>query len=388
MRYVMRFLFVTIFCAFYLGIVSNSPAAVFRSPSCSLDDVQATVNSAHTGDTVVVPSGASIWENPLVITKCITLQGQGIDKTVISSNFADPYNGLISIKPESSARAVDSLIRITGFTINCAGKTNGIYVYNPSTTPVTKVRIDHNKIMNAGGTSAGRGIYIIGTVYGVADNNIIDNCRHGMDSEGHSSGIPQWENLSRSFGSANNFYFEDNTISVGPSSSGVFFAGGHGGRYVARYNTLINNYNGNIFPVFDMHGNQPDDICAMMVNEIYGNDVDFGSHGGRITDQRGSMLLVFLNRIHYGGDTPNMHIREEFLDSNYPRGNSFTMHVTQSYYWGNYINGSPNIEVVVSSNQYEDTYDLTENVDFWLPKSPFDGTSGVGFGPLSLLPDT
>ena len=353
---------------------------------CSYDCVNLAVNTdAVANDTVNVPAcSETTWSSPLIITKGITLQGAGIGSTNIKGNITDAYNGVISYRPDAAARAANNLVRITGFTINADNKSNGIYIYNNSITPVAKVRIDHNRIINAGGSSAGRGIYVVGTVYGVADNNQIENYTHGMDSEGYDGGSPQWENLTREFGSANNFYFEDNILI---DSQSPVNAGGHGGRYISRYNS----YSGateNLFPVFDIHGNSPTDICGMMVVEIYGNDINLGSHGGELIDQRGGRLLAFLNKVTCGADSPYIQIREEYLDSNYPSGNSYLMHVTNSYLWNNTKNGTLYTSVTLNNNQYEDAYDLTENTDFWISPNSFNGTSGVGCGVLAARPAT
>lgn len=364
---------------------SELHAAIINAASASYADVNTAVNTdASSGDTVIVPSGSATWSSPLVITIGITLQGAGIGNTVITGDITDANNGVISFKPDAAARSADVLSRITGFTIDADNKSNGILVLNASVTPVTQVRIDHNRIINSGGASAGRGIYIIGTVYGVADNNTMEEFTHGMDSNGHSSGIPQWDNLTREFGSVNNFYFEDNTFTITVGS--VFHAGGHGGRYVARYNDYINSSSSNIFPIFDIHGNQPSDLCAEMVVEVYGNDVNFGTKGGRITDQRGGMLLSFWNKITWGSDGVHMSIREEYLDSNYPIGNSYLMHATNSYYWNIRENTTLMTSPVVTSNQQEDTYDLAQDTDFWIHNTIYNGTTEIGVGCDSSLP--
>lgn len=358
--------------------------ANYGDGTCSLANVQAAYDVASSGDTITVPAGSCTWNSPFVITMGISLIGAGIGNTIITGNINDPYNGIISYKPDDAARSADILFRIAGFTINANNKSNGIFIANYSSVPVTKVRIDHNRIINVGGTSAGRGVYIIGTVYGVADNNVLEGFGHGMDSEGYNSGIPQWENLERKFGSAKNFYFEDNTLTC--FSGNVFHAGGHGGRYVARYNDYKNASTTNIFPVFDMHGNQPTNIMGMMVNEIYGNNIDFGLKGGRAFDQRGSMLMAFFNKFTWGSDGVGWVIREEFLDSNYPAGNKYLMHVTNSYYWNNRQNGILMTTPTVESNQYEDTYDLSKNVDFWVHNTSYNGTAEIGVYCGSSLP--
>ena len=366
-----------------LAFINKIDAAILTADSCSFSHVESAISSASSGDTVIVPAGSCTWNSPLVFSKSIILKGAGIGSTVITGNINDQNNGVISYKPDETARLSDVLCRITGFTIDGDSKSNGIFVANYSATPIKKVRIDHNNILNSGGSSAGRAIYIIGTVYGVADNNVLENFGHGMDSEGHNSGYPQWENLDRKFGSSENFYFENNTLTATKSS--VFHASGHGGRYVARYNKYINNSSGSLYPVWDMHGNQPSDITAAMICEVYGNDVDLKSYGGRIMDQRGGMLIQFYNKITYGS-TPHINIREEYLDSKYPVDNNYLMHVTNSYYWNDRYNGQENVDIYVDNNQYENTYDLAENTDFWMHNPAYNGTTELGIYSGPFLP--
>src|SRR6266403_1584090 len=70
--------------AILLTISSHfTKAAVITAKSVSFPDVAAAVGAATDGDTVAVPAGTESWTSTLVITKGITLQGGGDDKTVI-----------------------------------------------------------------------------------------------------------------------------------------------------------------------------------------------------------------------------------------------------------------------------------------------------------------
>src|SRR6476661_3611184 len=70
--------------AILLTITSHiTKAAVITAKSVSYPDVAAAVGAATDGDTVAVPAGTGSWTSTLVITKGITLQGGGDDKTVI-----------------------------------------------------------------------------------------------------------------------------------------------------------------------------------------------------------------------------------------------------------------------------------------------------------------
>jgi hypothetical protein len=360
-------------------------AATYTAATAAKADVDtAYASCAATGDTLAIPAGSATWTTPLTISKDVTVQGAGTNLTIITANFTDSTKALFYIEADAGMRSADALARITAIQMDCNSMVNGVMVYNNSGTPITQVRIDHNYIRNAAGTSAGRSIYIIGSVYGVADHNVIrEFASSGVSAEGKDS--LQWANLPIEIGTSKNFYFEDNDLGISTGSP-TFFAGGHGGRYAARYNVLRNGSSGSIFPVFDMHGNQPSDITAMMVCEIYGNDVDLGSWGGRVFDQRGGTLLAFDNKITWGANGADFKIREEYLDSNYPIGNAYVMHVRDSYYWGNRENNTLMTSPTVVNDEAENAYDLTQNTDFWIHNASYNGTTQIGVFAGSALP--
>jgi len=309
--------------------------------------ISTCVSQAIAGDTINVLSGTATWTSKLVITKGVTLHGAGIDNTIIVGGIADNGNGAITFVPDLQTRSSDIPFRVTGFTIDLNNKDNGshgILLYNNTATPVTKVRIDHNRIINTdGGSGTKRGIYVMGTIFGVADNNTFEQCNHCIDGEGASGGYTEWSNLTRDFGDAKNFYIEDNTFTNNNTTySHVYHAGGHGGRYVTRYNTY--NQTGTPYNtmLFDVHGNQTAGY-GMMVNELYGNKLNMKpvNNSNYIIDQRGSKVLMFYNQYNTHTSTTGHYnrIREEVADSNAnaPSGNpgTFIMHVDESYYWNN-----------------------------------------------------
>jgi hypothetical protein len=53
-------------------------ANTYTAASCSFSDVQSQVSSANDGDTVLVSGGGNAtWSTPLMVSKGITLNGQG-----------------------------------------------------------------------------------------------------------------------------------------------------------------------------------------------------------------------------------------------------------------------------------------------------------------------
>jgi len=368
-RIVFAFLAGMGFCA------AGGRAATINAPSCSYADVVAAVATAQSGDTVVVPVGSAIWSRPLEITKGITLQGAGIGRTIIISTISDQYGGLIRYAPASPA--LNEAFRVTGFTLDANNASNGIYLTNSTESVLNRVRIDNNRILNPGGNNAGRGIVFYGSIFGVVDHNIIESgSRKAVDAYGIND--VQWRTLSQTFGTADCIYYENNTF-IG---SNTFHSAGHGGRYVSRYNTYTCT-DANLYPVFDMHGNQPGMLYATMVAEIYGNTINLGARNAGLFDQRGGQALIFNNTVNTTGSV-SAKCREEYADD--IDGASYVQHVTNSYYWENRKNGVNLITCVESGDLPANV--IEENRDFYNQTTSFNGTTGMGVGLLADRPAT
>ena len=65
--------------AWGLGLLAvvSAPAATLTAPTCSRNDVQATIDAAAGGDTVAVPAGACTWTTGITVAKAVTLAGAG-----------------------------------------------------------------------------------------------------------------------------------------------------------------------------------------------------------------------------------------------------------------------------------------------------------------------
>ncbi len=308
-------------------------AATWTAASCSYTDVSNAINEASSGDTVIVPSGSATWSTSLSITKGLIFKGAGIGQTVITGNITNQYVGVVTYSPANPS--LNEPFRLTGFTINANSMSNGVNIYNGSTTvALSQIRVDHNQIEYAGGANANRGIRRLGMIYGVFDNNAFIEGQ--ANSEGaEPGGAPDWALESQTFGTANNIFYEDNTFTN--TTLRPFVDGEQGGRYVLRYNTLTNTTVG-AFPCCDAHGNQPGGLYSMMVLEIYGNKVNFGSTSGDIFDQRGGNALCFFNQVTCGSSTPYMQIRDEYNDN--LTGEGYVQKPNNSYYWNNRYNGT------------------------------------------------
>jgi hypothetical protein len=374
---------------FFCESPSHAPGTGITAASPSYADVAAAIAIAKSGDTVIVPAGAATWNNQLVITKGICLIGAGIGNTVITGNYTttaywmDPAAHLIAYCPSNPA--LNEPFRLSGFTFNPAGKAQGLFLKNNTANILNRIRIDHVRIENPLEFAP---FAIYGTVFGVADNNQFVGCYINIDGADELA----WKNIPFSYGTENCFYLEDNQM-IGINY--CFVHSEMGAIWCVRHNTWDGSSAGGMYPVWDMHGNQPNAHCATMGFEAYENTIIAGAgYGGTFLDQRGGMALLYNNNF-ISTDFVGTRVREEYNDaSNPPAVSPLTgqpQHVSSSFYWGNMQNGisliSPTVDGMVD---YGGSVGLVpqENRDYWAENPSFKGTTGVGVGPLADKPKT
>lgn len=358
----------------------HSFANTLTAPTCSYSDVTGTIASAVSGDTVIVPSGNCTWSSQLLITKGITLQGAGVGKTIITAGTGSTY--LVKYAPKNPS--MNENFRLTGFEFDLVSTTPGWNLTNPTTSPITNIRIDHNKWKNC---TSGAPFQPDGAVWGVIDHNtFVGQCHTDNYGISATGGGFSWNNNTYSFGTKYNLYYENNTY----YADYTIFTGGHGGRYVFRYNT-VNLPSISLYPMLDAHGNQGYGVYATMGVEIYGNRVNGNTKTVRGLDHRGGMALMYYNAVVNGG--MGLQVREEYCDAVSPTiysdgqaSNGQPQHVSGTHYWNNRDDG-----VVVNFNLSGNgcsTYSISSNVDYWDFNSSFDGTSGTGCGTPAARPTT
>ncbi len=195
-------------------------AAMIRATSCSQSHVQSAIDSAKTGDQVAVPAGSCTWSTTMAIPsyKKITLQGAGIDSTVISMSPAG----------EAAVDASQSGARITGFTFNA-----GYIIVDGDGW-----RVDHNKFLN-------EGIFVRGTRETQHPTGLIDHCTflNGRIVVYGWNGLlahALWAQTLNLGGGAGVVYVEDCSFTATIFTNAMDT--NYGGRYVFRYNTLTDTY--------------------------------------------------------------------------------------------------------------------------------------------------
>jgi len=279
----------------------GAAANTIQAASCSQADVQAAIDSAIDGDTVLVPAGTCTWTQGVEIStpKAITIQGAGMDATTIIDNINKLSGGgqVFDINTQAGKR-----FRLTGLRLR--GMAPDTYVYNHGTIGIygtaTDFRLDHLRF-DQPGTSAIR--------YGGAVTGLVDHCYFDLSNfkQGNVILQPDWGGQSYGDGSftaplelgtEKAVYVEDN-IFIGPGVAGAgpldSFAGG---RFVFRYNTVYND-------VLATHGTESSGrYRGVRSYEIYNNT--FTSDALLFTGilLRGGTGVVWGNTFHgAGGET-------------------------------------------------------------------------------------
>jgi len=124
-----------------LGLLFVLPAslraAVIQAQSVARSDVRTAINAAQDGDTVMVPAGTGVWSNGVsIIGKRITLQGAGMEQTVIH----DRTEYAITIKGGKP-------FRITGIGFDGTGSVNGRSI-TLREGEWSSFRVDHCRFFN------------------------------------------------------------------------------------------------------------------------------------------------------------------------------------------------------------------------------------------------
>lgn len=199
---------------------------VVYAATCSSTDVQAAVDAASDGFTVVLPAGSCAWTAVAgaaavaISQKSITLQGAGADQTILSATVSTGLATALRIDAGSGRP-----VRLTGVTLSTTSASIELLtVAGASQT----VRIDHNKFDAPTAVTA---VHVAGALYGVIDHNTFHNASAIVEDDGDGS----WQRP-LNLGGGDALYFEDNTFQFDAPARAV--GGSAGARYVFRHNTL------------------------------------------------------------------------------------------------------------------------------------------------------
>jgi hypothetical protein len=271
--------------------------AEYTAASLSAAHVQAAVNLADTGDTVILPSGSASWADAapnINVTKAITIRGAGQGVTNIELNLSATWaHSGFYINPLSSGTFEMSDITFTGTTAYPAA----IYVDD-----VRRIRIHHITFNDL----AGYCLSVRERTYGLVD--------HCIWTGSFNTGIVmnaitlenKWYQATPIATATGVLYIEDNDFSAGYFSDGYVDAY-QGVCYVYRHNVSA----GNDTTINEMgcHG------CDSVENrrsarwfEIYSNTFNHTGSGGypsrRAICYRGGSGVVYSNTFSSVWNTP------------------------------------------------------------------------------------
>jgi len=431
----MRFAWLTMLLGMLFLWASPTHAAcggsspIWTAASHSQSDINDCIAAASDGDTINVPAGdgSESWGSlTLPNTKGLSLIGPGASNLTI--NNSDVVMFCSTNRPH----------RLSGFTFNGSGSSITIR------GTCSDFRVDHNNFTNFSGDvlQINAGIDIQGPLYGLVDNNLAtltgSNVRFSvMYSGGIEYGTSADWTPETHLGSRDNIFFEDNVFDFGTQNnvgSGVVDSNSMAA-WVFRNNTVIN-------ASIKSHG-----VCyteGTKNGSVYGNELRFDSgvtSGYRGIHNQGSGEAVYFDNdftasgsksgsaidiLHYrsaaNGDSGcNLYPRCDGgagvdgnfspSDQGYPcryqpgrKGSATSSYgdLSPIYGWDNiwtdtsekvaigindaWSSGAPEVQDHVKPDR--DFYDAVSNSEQTSPTSPFDGTTGVGFGTLANRPTT
>jgi hypothetical protein len=369
------------------------------------ESVNACIQGASENDTVYVTSGdgSEIWSSVLNIPRTINLVGPGRDSLVITL-------GVSSSTYAIRANSAWSGGSISGFEFFTDNDYPAIYILG------TGWRIHHNRYRNTQEVG-GNGVFVLAdstltnpAPEGLVDNNEIINGKilsFGASSFANQSA--RWEATSK-LGTVNSVYVENNNISMTWNGSGNCMDANYSGRYVFRYNSVIQT-------TVEAHGLQAEGTRGTREWEVYGNTFNsFGNLSYAAASMRGGTGNIFCNdtsstvdynylatfeidrdtrSVGVGGTCNGSSIWDEKTSDGWlcrdqigagkdaVTWSSYTttgpvQEKTPAYAWSNYNKG------VLQSPTSLSTH-IQENRDYYTHTASFNGTSGVGCGTLANL---
>jgi len=282
-----------------IAITGLAHANIINAKSCSQPDVQAAIDSASSGDSVVVPSGSCEWAKNITISnsKKILFSGAGKNSTIITMN-----------PPGTAIDATTSGSRITGFKI----VNGGIYLHGDGW------RIDNCEIYSK--INLINGIYVRGDRETQHPTGLIDNCTF----YNARVLIYGWAGLTAhslwsqdvKMGSGDGVVYVENCNFTG-TVFGNAIDSQYGGRYVFRFNTVTDWY-------LEAHSADAPARAAQKW-EIYNNTITFTGTCSACSDYapfrlRGGTGVVFNNTINGNWADPNIlldNVRSCLASGNY-----------------------------------------------------------------------
>jgi hypothetical protein len=343
---------------------------IINAASCDQGDVQAAVNSASDGDTVLVPAGECEWNSNIRIEKNIEIIGAGAGETVITISGSN----IEAFRVYDGQAGGSYTFRISGFEFNGNSRANhAIDIHETS----IGFRIDNNKFVDCGSRTIEFGPNSV-RVEGLIDNNeFIDSSSTAIVIQGDRTA--SWER-GETYGTDQSVFIEDNIFIWNTAGVGEHaISSNSGGRYVFRYNTLNVNTNAVDAPI-DVHGRCFQDNRGGFGAEIYENTINVAVNGVyRAMFLRGGNCIVYENNIitagnadyvdrpidltnylsFYGSCDNDHSLCDDSGGADYPCQDQ----IQNTYLWDNIYRGSTEYPSVMSDG-YVPIY-IQKDRDYW-----------------------
>jgi len=400
-------------------------AGSVAASSCAASAVQIAINGALNGDVVTIPAGACTWTTKVTIpsSKGITVQGAGIDVTVITNGIA---SGSALRILEVAVAPSSAVTRLTGFTIDArlsdgSGEGEQIYIGGSG---LDRFRIDHIRITNI----RKRGIEVLPDAAGSELSGLIDHDIFEATGNYSAQGLeilgagPLSDGpMARGFTPGTNraVYVEDCTFNWSFQNDSAYDAYG-GARYVFRFNTV------NGPALIGHHGADSGGYRGVHTFEIYNNTLTNSSTTSiRLAHIRAGAGFMFANDysgnysgVNSGLESAVYRARPQTFVSKYgqcdgssawdanrgtgtlPTGNpgwpcldqvgyTFTQNAVGAYTWNPlYLWNNRKGGVDVPMTPTETATYLVANRDYFNATAKVDGAGGVAVGPAASRPAT
>jgi len=255
-KFTIIFVFSVLIIVFQSCKLNSVPTHDILAASTDLEDVQAAVDSAQSGDVVLIPEGSSVWTSTLQIPdgKKITLLGSGKEETVISSDTLVP-SSLINMGASGS--------RITDMGFNLAND-NGVGItVRGEGWRVDNCRFDNEIDNTIEGVSVRGYSTDDGCPVGLVDHCEFNNIRVIVTGDASLMAHGIWAEPLR-IGTNNALFVEDCVFNF--TQFGNVMDANYGGRYVFRYNIVNDAY----IEAHSVQGNNR----ATRSWEVYGNTIN------------------------------------------------------------------------------------------------------------------
>ena len=358
------------------GFSTSASAAVIGARSGSAADIQAAVNLAKTGDTVTIPAGRFYFTGQVFAPDGIYIKGAGRDSTyLIKSDNLSEWHGMFTIDAKTGQPFKFSGITLEGrlaalqgtnrTTVVTTVKDQGLVIYGAAKN-VQIFDSRFTKFLRAGIEFRGDAGSVPGEPNGVIyKNEFIDNWYIYLGYGVAIGGSPKSWHHRATLGSPNAVFVEDNYF----SRNRHCVTSSNGAIYVARYNTVVDNYQD--AGAFDAHGLSPAWPRGTRSVEIYRNTVNNSIKRWAGVSIRGGSGVVWGNSwrgVTHGVDLVLEQPPRSHPLSAYPAldqiGNPDGLFI-----WDNVSSGD-NVYKRPTPDPHGIDYWLRENRDYWLTAKP------------------